>query len=258
MTPQPSRPAASGSAAGSTFVAWPAATSVFSANAPMPSAGRSVGAVGSVIFCVALRVAKQYQGRPRRHDRHSPHTARQLRIDEVAGGEPVDARADRLDDARGLVAEQEREVVVDPALPVVQVGVADAARLHLRRAPRPGPGRAPRSSRLPLGAGALAGVNFATDRGLVASELGFAAVAPNSIDAVSNRDFVLDFLAAAATCATHLSRLGAELVLWSSQEFGFCQVVGRLGLGLLDHAAEEEPGRGGAAARQGAARRRAA
>src|SRR3712207_6357634 len=78
---------------------------------------------------------------------------------------------------------------------------------------------------LPLGAGALAGVNFPTDRGLVARELGFAAVVPNSIDAVSNRDFVLDFLAAAATCATHLSRLGAELVLWSSEEFGFCEVA---------------------------------
>jgi argininosuccinate lyase len=77
---------------------------------------------------------------------------------------------------------------------------------------------------LPLGAGALAGVNFDTDRALVASELGFAAVAANSIDAVSNRDFVLDFLAAAATCATHLSRLGAEIVLWSSQEFGFAEV----------------------------------
>jgi argininosuccinate lyase len=77
---------------------------------------------------------------------------------------------------------------------------------------------------LPLGAGALAGVNFDTDRGLLASELGFAAVAPNSIDAVSNRDFVLDYLAAAATCATHLSRLGAEIVLWSSDEFGFCEV----------------------------------
>ena len=49
------------------------------------------------------------------------------------------------------------------------------------------------------------------------AELGFAGVAPNSIDAVSNRDFVLDFLAAAATCATHLSRLGAEIVLWSSR-----------------------------------------
>ena len=78
---------------------------------------------------------------------------------------------------------------------------------------------------LPLGAGALAGVNFATDRGLLARELGFARVAPNSIDAVSNRDFVLDYLAAAATCATHLSRLGAEIVLWSSDEFGFCEVA---------------------------------
>ena len=74
---------------------------------------------------------------------------------------------------------------------------------------------------LPLGAGALAGVSFDTDRDAVAAELGFERVAPNSIDAVSNRDFVLDYLSAAATCATNLSRLGAELVLWSSEEFGF-------------------------------------
>jgi len=80
------------------------------------------------------------------------------------------------------------------------------------------------TSELPLGAGALAGVNFPTDRRLVASELGFAGVVPNSIDAVSNRDFVLDYLNAAATCATHLSRLGAEIVLWSSEEFGFAEV----------------------------------
>jgi argininosuccinate lyase len=80
------------------------------------------------------------------------------------------------------------------------------------------------TSELPLGAGALAGVNFHTDRGFVAGELGFAAVAPNSVDAVSNRDFVLDFLSAAATCALHLSRLGGEIVLWSSSEFGFCEV----------------------------------
>ena len=78
--------------------------------------------------------------------------------------------------------------------------------------------------RLPLGAGALAGVNFATDRRMLARELGFDDVVPNSIDAVSSRDFVLDYLAAAATCATHLSRLGAELVLWSSAEFGFCEL----------------------------------
>jgi argininosuccinate lyase len=80
------------------------------------------------------------------------------------------------------------------------------------------------TARLPLGAGALAGVNFDTDRRAVAQELGFAGVAENSIDAVSNRDFVLDYLAAAATCATHLSRLGAEIVLWSSSEFGFAEV----------------------------------
>src|SRR5215216_1321894 len=77
---------------------------------------------------------------------------------------------------------------------------------------------------LPLGAGALAGVNFDTSRMFVAQELGFGGIAENSLDAVSNRDFVLDYLAAAATCATHLSQLGAEIVVWSSQEFGFCEV----------------------------------
>ncbi|HZO79958.1 MAG TPA: argininosuccinate lyase [Solirubrobacteraceae bacterium] len=77
---------------------------------------------------------------------------------------------------------------------------------------------------LPLGAGALAGVNFETDRVSLAAELGFDGIAPNSIDAVSNRDFVLDYLAAAATCATHLSRMAGELVLWSSEEFGFVEM----------------------------------
>ena len=81
------------------------------------------------------------------------------------------------------------------------------------------------SGRLPLGAGALAGVNFDTDRALIARELGFWGVLPNSIDAVSGRDFVLDYLGAAATCSTHLSRLGSELVLWSSAEFGFCELA---------------------------------
>jgi argininosuccinate lyase len=79
-------------------------------------------------------------------------------------------------------------------------------------------------SLMPLGAGALAGVNFETKREMVAAELGFAAPSPNSIDAVSNRDYALDYLAAAATCATHLSRLGSELVLWSTTEFGFCEL----------------------------------
>jgi argininosuccinate lyase len=80
------------------------------------------------------------------------------------------------------------------------------------------------AGRLPLGAGALAGVNFDTDRLQMARELGFSYVVPNSIDAVSGRDFILDYLGAAATCSTHLSRLGAELVLWSSAEFGFSEL----------------------------------
>jgi argininosuccinate lyase len=78
---------------------------------------------------------------------------------------------------------------------------------------------------LPLGAGALAGVNWNTSRMQVARELGFDAVAANSLDAVSNRDFVLDYLAAASICAMHLSRLGAEIVLWSSEEFGFLELA---------------------------------
>jgi argininosuccinate lyase len=81
------------------------------------------------------------------------------------------------------------------------------------------------TDRLPLGSGALAGVNFDTDREWVARELGFDGVVENSMDAVSNRDFALDFVGAAATCATHLSQLGAEIVLWSSEEFDFCEVA---------------------------------
>jgi argininosuccinate lyase len=77
---------------------------------------------------------------------------------------------------------------------------------------------------LPLGAGALAGVNWNTRRAHVAHELGFDGVVENSLDAVSNRDFVLDYLSAASICAMHLSRLGAEVVLWSSEEFGFLEL----------------------------------
>src|ERR1044071_9174292 len=70
---------------------------------------------------------------------------------------------------------------------------------------------------LQLGSGALAGIDWELDRAAEARELGFARPAPNSLDAVSNRDFALDYLSAAAICATHLSRLGAEIVLWSSE-----------------------------------------
>jgi argininosuccinate lyase len=80
------------------------------------------------------------------------------------------------------------------------------------------------ASVMPLGSGALAGVNWEIDRRAVADDLGFEHVSHNSIDGASNRDFVLDYLGAAATCAMHLSRLGSEIVIWSSSEFGFCEL----------------------------------
>jgi argininosuccinate lyase len=80
------------------------------------------------------------------------------------------------------------------------------------------------ASVMPLGSGALAGVNWPIDREIVAAELGFAGITPNSLDGTSNRDFVIDYLSAAATCAMHLSRLGSELVIWSSTEFGFVEL----------------------------------
>jgi len=81
------------------------------------------------------------------------------------------------------------------------------------------------ASVMPLGSGALAGVNWEIDRRAVASDLGFTGITPNSLDGTSNRDFVLDYLSAASICATHLSRLGSELVIWSSTEFGFCRIA---------------------------------
>jgi argininosuccinate lyase len=74
---------------------------------------------------------------------------------------------------------------------------------------------------MPLGSAALAGATFDLDREMVAEELGFDRISRNSMDAVSDRDFVLDFLYNASVVMMHLSRLSEELVLWSSQEFGF-------------------------------------
>jgi len=74
---------------------------------------------------------------------------------------------------------------------------------------------------LPLGSAALAGATFDLDREMVARELGFEAVSANSMDAVSDRDFVLDFLFASSVLMMHLSRLSEELILWSTMEFGF-------------------------------------
>jgi argininosuccinate lyase len=80
------------------------------------------------------------------------------------------------------------------------------------------------TTEMPAGSGALAGLNWDVDRDALAADLGFARPYPNSLDAVSNRDFALDYLSAAAICSMHLSRLGGEIVLWSSQEFGFAEL----------------------------------
>ena len=82
-----------------------------------------------------------------------------------------------------------------------------------------------RADVLPLGSGALAGLPYPIDRQFVADELGFSRVSANSMDAVSDRDFLLDFHSASAICAMHLSRLAEELVLWSSEEFGFIRMA---------------------------------
>ena len=84
-----------------------------------------------------------------------------------------------------------------------------------------------RTSVLPLGSGAMAGTTFPIDRASVAGELGFAAVSENSLDAVSDRDFVIEFCAAASVLMMHLSRWSEELVLWASPQFAFVQLPDR-------------------------------
>src|SRR6266850_7451551 len=81
-----------------------------------------------------------------------------------------------------------------------------------------------RVNRLPLGAAALAGTTFAIDRERVARELAFEGVSENSLDAVSDRDFAIEFCACAAIAMMHLSRLAEELVLWSSPRYGFVRL----------------------------------
>ncbi len=81
-----------------------------------------------------------------------------------------------------------------------------------------------RTDVMPLGSGALAGVAYQTDREFLAVELGFSKISANSMDAVSDRDFVVEFLATASVCMMHFSRMSEELVLWSSGEFGFIRL----------------------------------
>jgi len=81
-----------------------------------------------------------------------------------------------------------------------------------------------RTEVMPLGAGALAATTLPIDRKAVARDLGFKQITANSIDAVSDRDFVLDFLAAAAILTIHLSRMAEEIILWTTAEFGFAEL----------------------------------
>ncbi|MSQ12188.1 MAG: argininosuccinate lyase [Dehalococcoidia bacterium] len=82
-----------------------------------------------------------------------------------------------------------------------------------------------RADVMPLGSAALAGAAYPLDRRWMAKELGFSAISKNSMDAISDRDFLLDYQAAAAIGMMHLSRLAEELVLWSSEEFGFVRLA---------------------------------
>ncbi|GAB4042031.1 MAG: argininosuccinate lyase [Rubrivivax sp.] len=103
-------------------------------------------------------------------------------------------------------------------LAYVEMFARDAERLSdLRR----------RLNRLPLGAAALAGTSYPLDRERVARSLGFDGVCQNSLDAVSDRDFALEFSAFASICMVHVSRLAEEIVLWMSQNFGFIDLADR-------------------------------
>ena len=103
----------------------------------------------------------------------------------------------------------------------------------------PTPGR--RLNVSPLGSGALAGAGYPLDRAAIAAELGFDGPTANSLDAVSDRDFVVELLAAIALGMVHLSRLAEELTWWSNPRFGFVRLAGRLLDRQLDDAQQEEP-----------------
>ncbi len=107
-------------------------------------------------------------------------------------------------------------------LAYVEMFARDAGRLRDARA---------RLNECPLGAAALAGTSFPIDREMTARELGFERPCANSLDAVSDRDFALEFLSAAAICAIHMSRLAEELVIWSSAQFRFVTLSDRFSTG---------------------------
>ncbi|MCD7061299.1 argininosuccinate lyase [Pelagibacterium xiamenense] len=107
-------------------------------------------------------------------------------------------------------------------LAYVEMLARDAGRLHDARA---------RLNESPLGSAALAGTSFPIDRDMTARALGFDRPTANSLDAVSDRDFVLETLSAASICAMHLSRFAEELVIWSSAQFGFVTLSDKFSTG---------------------------
>jgi len=102
----------------------------------------------------------------------------------------------------------------------------------------------------PLGAAALAGTSYPVDREFTATELGFSAPAQNSLDAVSDRDFAIEFCAASAILITHLSRMAEEMVLWVSAQFNFIELPDRFCTGSSIMPQKKNPGRTGTGARK--------
>jgi argininosuccinate lyase len=141
----------------------------------------------------------------------------------------------RLLDMQGVLVRRAREHVETVLPGYTHLQRAQPVRLahhwlafvamHSRDYRRFGELRARLSEAAPLGAAALAGSTLPLDREYTAAELGFAAPAANSMDAVASRDCALEFLAAGSICMVHLSRLAEELVLWSSAEFGFIELA---------------------------------
>ncbi len=149
----------------------------------------------------------------------------------------VDGRIVGLERSLVDVAELERDAVlpgtthIQPAQPVLlahhllaYVDMLERDRGRLADCRR-------RANVSPLGSGALAGAGYPLDREATAAELGFDGVTTNSLDAVSDRDFVVEFLAAAALCMVHLSRLAEEITWWSNPRFGFVRVADEFSTG---------------------------
>lgn len=166
------------------------------------------------------------------------HTARS-RNDQIAldlrlyvrhAAAEVRERLRRLREVLARIAERHIDTVLpgfthlQPAQPVLLAHHLLAYAAMFERDNQRLADAAARAEVLPLGAGALAGTTFPIDRAFVARELGFRSVSENSLDAVSDRDFIAEFLAAGAILGMHLSRLAEEIVLWASPQFGFIEL----------------------------------